>query len=141
MIEMSDWTPLNAPNRTGWFKSSFSSNANQCVEVRFDGEYVSVRDSKYRRDPTNHPGLEPIIAVTAAQWTAWLDELIGRVDVGANGVLSVEIMPDGTIILRAVGTDTTLSFTRTEWQSYLAGVGAGEFNHPDLAIIASSVRS
>jgi hypothetical protein len=139
MIEMSHRIPIpsDAPNQTGWFKSSFSSNANQCVEVRFDGEHVSIRDSKYRRNPANHPGQEPIVTVTAVQWTVWLDELTGRAAVGANGALSVETAPDGTVSLWAVDSGTTLRYTQTEWQTYLAGVHAREFDHPDLAVVAS----
>jgi hypothetical protein len=137
MIEVSYPMPPNALNHNGWFKSSFSSNANNCVEVRFDGERVGVRDSKYRRNPANHPGREPIITVTAAQWTIWLDELTGRAAVGSNGALSVETTPDGAVILRAVDTDTALRYTRAEWQTYLAGVHAREFDHPELAVIGS----
>ncbi|MGH3897502.1 MAG: DUF397 domain-containing protein [Pseudonocardiaceae bacterium] len=66
-----------AQDRDGWFTSSFSSNANQCVEVRFDGEFVSIRDSKYWPNPTNHPAREPTITVTAAHWTVLLHELTG----------------------------------------------------------------
>jgi len=136
MTEMSHRMHCVVPEQTGWFKSSSSNNANQCVEVRFDGERVSIRDSKYRRNPAN-PGREPIIAVTAAQWALWLDELTGRAAVGANGALSVETAPDGAVTLRAAGTGTALRYTDSEWRAYLAGVRAGEFDHPDLAVIAS----
>ena len=137
MIEISDAMHSAVPNQIGWFKSSLSSNANQCVEVRFDDERVSIRDSKYRRDPANRTGREPIIAVTATQWVLWLDELTGRVAVGANGALSVETMPDGAVTLRAAGTGTALRYTDPEWRAYLEGVHAGEFDHPDLAVIAT----
>ena len=33
---------------TGWFKSSRSNNAAQCVEIRFAPSTVDVRDSKDR---------------------------------------------------------------------------------------------
>lgn len=35
----------SAPAR-GWAKSSFSTASGDCVEVRFDGDAVRVRDSK-----------------------------------------------------------------------------------------------
>lgn len=35
MITMINQTPSNELNRTGWYKSSFLSSANQCAEVRF----------------------------------------------------------------------------------------------------------
>ncbi|MBB5155936.1 DUF397 domain-containing protein [Saccharopolyspora phatthalungensis] len=121
-------TPLHA--RTGWFKSSFSSPSQSCVEVRFDGDLVSVRDSKYRRDPANDLAQEPIITVTADQWGALLDEITGRATPGTNGVLSIEHSPDGTVVLRAIEDRTALIYTEVEWQKYLAGVRAGEFDHP-----------
>ncbi|SCE63547.1 protein of unknown function [Micromonospora haikouensis] len=36
----------------GWFKSSRSSNNANCVEVRFVGGAVDVRDTKDRTGPT-----------------------------------------------------------------------------------------
>ncbi len=98
MIKESHPMLSDAQSRNGWFKSSFSSNANQCVEVRFDGEFVSIRDSKYRPNPANHPTCEPIITVAAAQWAILLHELTGRATVGADA-LSVET------ILRDVDND------------------------------------
>lgn len=47
-----------------WFKSSFSNGSQTCVEVRFDGDHVSVRDSK---DPAG-----PILTFTRSEWTAFL---------------------------------------------------------------------
>ena len=134
MIEVSYPMPSTSPSHNGWFKSSFSSNTSNCVEVRFDGDRVGIRDSKYRRDPANHPGQEPTITVTIKQWSAWLDELTGRTAMGTNGALSVEVDPDGAATLRAVSTGTTLHYTRAEWRTYLAGVHAHEFDHPDLAV-------
>ncbi|WP_345496413.1 DUF397 domain-containing protein [Nocardia callitridis] len=37
-------------HKPGWFKSSYSDHGNACVEVRFKGENVLMRDSKYQ-DP------------------------------------------------------------------------------------------
>ncbi|WP_063125141.1 DUF397 domain-containing protein, partial [Nocardia arizonensis] len=77
---------------TGWFTSTRSNNGNQCVEVRFVGDAVLIRDSKYRRDPANRPADEPIITVTANEWTSFLgllaagrsgDRLVART--GADG--------------------------------------------------------
>lgn len=80
-----------ARDQDGWFTSSFSSNANQCVEVRLDSESVSIRDSKYRRNPANPPAREPIITVTTDHWTALLHQLTarrpGQTEESARGVL------------------------------------------------------
>lgn len=47
----------------GWFKSSFSSASQACVEIRFHGGRVSVRDAKHR---------DPVLTVGARRWTAFL---------------------------------------------------------------------
>jgi hypothetical protein len=54
-----------------WFKSSYSTTSVSCVEVRFDGDAVLVRDSKNRA-----PG--PTLAVTITEWAAFLDGLAHR---------------------------------------------------------------
>ncbi len=55
---------------TPWFTSSYSNAAATCVEVRFDGDAVLVRDSKNRVHG-------PTLAVTATEWAAFLDGLAG----------------------------------------------------------------
>ncbi|MDQ3576909.1 MAG: DUF397 domain-containing protein [Actinomycetota bacterium] len=127
MIEVNNPMPINAPNQHGWFKSSFSNNANQCVEVRFDDQYVSIRDSKYLRDSANKAAREPIITITATEWTILLDELTGTAKAGANGAVQIVTSPDGATTLRAVDGSVALYFTASEWHMYLAGVRAGEF--------------
>jgi hypothetical protein len=54
-----------------WFKSSYSNSSVSCVEVRFDGDAVLVRDSKNRAHG-------PTLAVTTTEWAAFLDGLAGR---------------------------------------------------------------
>jgi len=56
---------------TSWFKSSYSNAAATCVEVRFAGDAVLVRDSKNRAHG-------PTLAVTTEQWAVFLDGLAGR---------------------------------------------------------------
>lgn len=51
-----------------WFKSSYSSNANACVEVRFDRPAVQVRDSK-----DHLPG--PLLEFGASPWAAFVRDL------------------------------------------------------------------
>ncbi len=112
------------PHARGWFTSSRSNNGNQCVEVRFDGDAVLIRDSKYRRNPANRPDEEPIITVTACEWTAFIDTVTGRA--AATSVLTVHTAEDGHTSLghRA----TTLTYTPEEWQAFLDGAIAGEFD-------------
>jgi hypothetical protein len=47
-----------------WFKSSFSNGSQTCVEVRFDDDRVSVRDSKDQAGP--------ILTFTRSEWTAFV---------------------------------------------------------------------
>ncbi|RJO76974.1 DUF397 domain-containing protein [Nocardia panacis] len=110
-----------ATTATGWFTSSRSNNGNQCVEVRFDGAAVLIRDSKYRRDPTNRPADEPIIVVSDHEWTAFLRHLAGD-----PHRLHARARSDGRITLRH--GPTALIFTPAEWTAFVAGALAGEFD-------------
>ena len=58
-------TPMNG-DYTGWHKSSYSGNANSCVEVGHaaDGR-VGVRDTKQH-------GRGPVLGFTRAEWQAFL---------------------------------------------------------------------
>ena len=51
-------------NSTGWFKSSWSSETQDCVEVRL-GDDVGVRDSKAPSDGQ--------LSVNQATWGAFLE--------------------------------------------------------------------
>ncbi|WP_330233732.1 DUF397 domain-containing protein [Nocardia sp. NBC_00508] len=112
------------PASTGWFTSTRSNNGNQCVEVRFDGDAVLIRDSKYRRNPANRPADEPIITVTVAEWTAFLDVL--RTRGRSNGELIAHTAANGHTRLRHRAT--TLTYTSEEWDAFLLGAHDGEFD-------------
>ncbi len=117
-------TPTHRSVSTGWFTSTRSNNGNQCVEVRFDGAAVLVRDSKYRRDPANHPADEPVITVTAPEWTVFLDSL--RTGRRTDGTLITATTAEGHTTLRH--GDTVLSYTPAEWEAFLLGAHDGEFD-------------
>lgn len=55
------------PHPTGWFKASYSDNANACVEIRFDEAITRVRDSK------NPAGGH--FAVGAGGWAGFVDAM------------------------------------------------------------------
>lgn len=57
---------LPTPDR-GWFKSSRSSDNAACVEVRFVGGAVDVRDTKDRSGP--------MLAFDGNSWTSFLTSL------------------------------------------------------------------
>jgi hypothetical protein len=48
---------------SGWFTSSFTNGSQTCVEVKFAGGAVLVRDTKDRR---------PTIAVASTGWAAFV---------------------------------------------------------------------
>ena len=67
MIDMTCREPAAASD-TSWFKSSYSNAASACVEVRFAGDAVLVRDSKNRAQG-------PTLAMTTTAWAAFLEGL------------------------------------------------------------------
>ncbi|MFF0541416.1 DUF397 domain-containing protein [Nocardia thailandica] len=115
-------TASRVPADRGWFTSSYSNNGNQCVEVRFDGDVVLIRDSKFRRTPAAEGVPEPVVAVRAELWTSFLHCLLtGR----PHPELATAPTPDGGTLLRHGGT--TLRFTAAEWAAFVAGVRDDEF--------------
>lgn len=112
------------PDSTGWFTSTRTNNGNQCVEVRFDGAVVLIRDSKFRRDPERRHEPEPVITVTAPEWMSFLGVVLGC---GTDPVdLTARTRPDGHTVLRH--GETTLVYTPGEWDAFLAGARDGEFD-------------
>lgn len=55
---------------SGWFKSTYSTDAAACVEVAFTPDATLVRDSK-------HPDLstQPILTFTPTTWSTFLATL------------------------------------------------------------------
>ena len=108
----------NKPPAGSWFKSSRSNATANCVETRFDGGTVQIRDSKYVGDPA----AQPIITVTAQQWAQFLDLIAGRSSVC---VLSVVASANGSVTLTR--SETALTSTPAEWDAFTAGAALGEF--------------
>lgn len=117
------------PESTGWFTSTRTNNGNQCVEVRFDGAAVLIRDSKFRRNPEHRLDDEPVITVTAPEWMTFLAAVLGRHS--DRTALSWETGPDGHTALRH--GETTLVYTPGEWEAFRAGAADGEFDRIALA--------
>ncbi|MEC3914189.1 DUF397 domain-containing protein [Nocardia sp. CDC160] len=116
------------PKSTGWFTSSRTNNGNQCVEVRFDGDAVLIRDSKYRRNPEHRLDDEPIITVTASEWMTFLDAVLGR-HIHRTALIA-ETGADGHTTL--THERITLLYTPGEWDAFVAGVRDGEFDRVPL---------
>ena len=109
-----------------WRKSTRSQGSEHCVEVRFEGSRVLIRDSKYLRDSTNDPAAQPIISLPSTQWTAFLAAATHRGLRSAAAEPVIEYLPTGGVNLHQ-GT-ITLTYTADEWNAFTAGVTAGEFN-------------
>ncbi len=112
------------PDATGWFTSSRTNNGNQCVEVRFDGDAVLIRDSKFRRNPAHRPEDEPVITVTASEWMSFLATVRDRL--ATAGELRAHTATDGHTTLRH--NDVMLTYTPGEWAAFVAGAHDGEFD-------------
>jgi hypothetical protein len=119
----------------GWFKSSRSNGCAACVEVRIELPMISIRDSKYRRDPHNPSAQEPTITFEAGHWAPFLSEATGTCPIIESRGVIIKRAADGTTSLVSVADGTTLVFTSEEWAAFVEGVVAGEFDVPELSLV------
>ncbi|MFI5777612.1 DUF397 domain-containing protein [Nocardia sp. NPDC051570] len=109
--------------RTNWFKSTFSGEAQTCVEISLQRDAVLIRDSKY----TGPTATQPIIIVTPTDWQPFLDLALS----GTSGRLPSGIMitldPTGgaTITAEAI----SLTYNAAEWDAFTKGIADGQFTH------------
>ncbi|MGW5643525.1 DUF397 domain-containing protein [Saccharopolyspora sp. NPDC003752] len=109
---------------TGWFKSSFSNPSQACVEIRFADDLVQVRDSKDR-------GEGPVIDVLGREWPTVLAEVAGLVPRGTNRAIRIVRHADGGADFQPLpARSLALRYTAAEWDAFVAGVRAGEFDLP-----------
>ncbi|MFI5778403.1 DUF397 domain-containing protein [Nocardia sp. NPDC051570] len=118
------------PEVTGWFTSTRTNNGNQCVEVRFEGDAVLIRDSKFRRNPVHRPEDEPVITVTATEWMSFLAMVRYRAVIA--GELTAHTANDGHTTLRH--REVMLTYTPAEWAAFVAGAHDGEFDRDPARI-------
>ncbi|MBO0853040.1 MAG: DUF397 domain-containing protein [Nocardia sp.] len=110
-----------------WMKSSFSNNGGaSCVEVKFAGESVLLRDSKYLRDPSNPPASQPVIELPLSSWADFLDLAVGRRTQPVPGIRSLDHLVGGGVSITSTG-GVRLNYTRAEWVAFTSGIQAGEF--------------
>ncbi len=110
--------------RSAWFKSSFSKDANSCVEVLFADEVVRVRDSKYDGPPAD----QPVITVPADDWDEFLAIATGHTERSIrSGVPTIEFDTVGNAIVYGAN-EARLVYTPREWDCFLAGIRANEFS-------------
>ena len=118
-----------AKRPAGWRKSSYSNQANGCVEVDLTSAGARIRDTKIADSP--------VIAFTAEQWSAWLAEVTADHLTGTNGAVTVTTAPNAWTV-RSVATDATLVFDENEWIAFRLGAADGEFDpsrSPEFAAI------
>ncbi|BDU04604.1 DUF397 domain-containing protein [Nocardia cyriacigeorgica] len=107
----------------GWRKSSYSgSNGGACVEIRFDGDVVRIRDSKYQGDPS----AQPEIALPVSRWEAFLDQVMHLAQT-EGGLPLVREDDCGNVCIRDDTVGVVLTYTTTEWAAFTAGIRSGEF--------------
>ncbi len=109
-----------------WRKSSRSQGSDHCVEVRLTDDTVYIRDSKYLRDPANDRAAQPVIAIAAEDWPAFLDAASTQATTVVPSCLAIENHHDGAVTLRSAEA-ITLTYTDLEWHAFLARVQLGEF--------------
>ncbi|HEY6423941.1 MAG TPA: DUF397 domain-containing protein [Pseudonocardiaceae bacterium] len=108
-----------AKRRAGWRKSSYSAQADGCVEVDFTSAGAQIRHSKIAGSP--------VIAFTTEQWTAWLTEVTTAHLTNTNGAVTVTVAPNAWTV-RSLDTGHALVFDDTEWTSFRLGATHGEFS-------------
>lgn len=103
-----------------WFKSTFSGEAQTCVEVSHRRDSVLIRDSKY---PNN---TSPVITVPAEHWAMVLDLALGKNSGTVADVLTVTVDQDGSVTLGS--ESVTLVYNADEWDAFAKGVADGQFD-------------
>jgi hypothetical protein len=113
-------------NEAGWRRSSRCDSA-ACVEVRFVGGRVEVRDSK---QPDG-----PVLAYSLDEWQ-YLVDVVKRDGWWLPAFLRVD---DGRVdlVLPRVGGTAVLTVDRGDWDAFLAGVVDGEFDVERLSAPAT----
>lgn len=107
----------------GWRKSSYSgSNGGACVEIRFDGDVVRIRDSKY----TGDPAAQPEIMLPVTRWASFLDQALHFVSSTDTDLPVMHRDDHGSVTIRNA-EGVALTYTATEWAAFAAGVRSGEF--------------
>ncbi|WP_405485242.1 DUF397 domain-containing protein [Nocardia sp. NBC_00511] len=107
---------------SGWFKSSFSSQSSNCVELRSFGTTVLVRDSKY----TGSAVQQPIVSVDSDHWPAFLELARDRVSGAVAESVAIAVHEDGGAVI--TGQGVPLVYDRQEWDAFVRGVATGEFD-------------
>lgn len=110
--------------RSQWFESSFPGSEHACVEVRFAGDLVLIRDGKYLQNPANVAGTQPTIEIGLSAWDAFLEAALAPGTLTGPGVPRAERDDFGVTVSSG---RTLLRYTAAEVAAFTAGIAAGEF--------------
>ncbi|MET8160902.1 DUF397 domain-containing protein [Sphaerisporangium sp. NPDC005289] len=112
-----------------WRKSSRSGAQSNCVEARFDGVMVWVRNSN------DAPWGRAVVGFGAEGWSVFLEAVragelgLDRLGADAWSVGEATVLRDGRgVVVQGRGYALPVVYTATEWQVFLDGVRHdGEF--------------
>lgn len=108
-----------AHRRAGWRKSTYSAQADGCVEVNPTRDGMEIRHSKVVDSP--------VIRFTGEQWSRWLGEVVSDNLTNTNGAVTVLVRP-GSWTVCDIATETKLVFDAQEWTAFRLGAKDGEFD-------------
>lgn len=93
------------------------------VTVRFDGDVVSLRDSKYAADPA----VQPFITIPRGDWRFFLEAVVlGTEPDPWRGLPVITHDPD-TLITITSPAGTQLTYFPEEWRAFRLAVGADQY--------------
>ncbi|MBF6238691.1 DUF397 domain-containing protein [Nocardia otitidiscaviarum] len=107
-----------------WRKSAFSQDGSACVEFAFVDAFVSLRDSKYGRDPRNKISEQPTISLPANEWHTFLGAVIGE-QAAPAGIHIHRNRDGGATVSDDLGVE--LTYTAVEWDAFIAAVTVDAF--------------
>lgn len=103
-----------------WQKSSYSNPSGNCLEAKIEAGIILIRDTKLGE-------LSPVLQLPLPGWQVFLAEVKGFVTFPASNSIYTSDAYDG-MRLESVRSTDVLVFTVAEWDAFLAGARAGEFD-------------
>ncbi|MCM6778590.1 DUF397 domain-containing protein [Nocardia sp. CDC159] len=109
---------------TEWYKSTFSGEAQTCVEIAHRSAAVLIRDSKYSGSAAG----QPIISVTLRDWEPFLCLALANSSGTLGHGLGVTVNVNGSATIKT--RTVTLTYTAEEWDAFRKGIADGQFSRP-----------
>lgn len=93
------------------------------VTVRFEGDAVSLRDSKYAADPA----VQPVISIPRGDWRFFLEAVVLGIEPAPWRHLPVITHDPDSLITVTAASGTQLTYFPEEWRAFRLAVGADQF--------------